>query len=83
MFPCPCCGNRTLSEEPPGSFEVCPVCYWEDDFAQAEDADLSGGANEVSLSQARDNYARIGASAPEHVGRVRAPTSAELPARGG
>ncbi|NLK46035.1 MAG: hypothetical protein GX297_05205 [Treponema sp.] len=29
-YPCPCCGNRTLSQPDYGSFEICPVCYWED-----------------------------------------------------
>ena len=33
-FACPCCGYLTLSEEPPGTYEVCPVCDWGDDDAQ-------------------------------------------------
>ncbi|MBQ6093927.1 MAG: hypothetical protein IJL09_00855, partial [Lachnospiraceae bacterium] len=28
-FRCPCCGFYTLEEV--GTYEVCPVCYWEDD----------------------------------------------------
>lgn len=24
-----CCGNCTLSIKLPGTFEICPVCYWE------------------------------------------------------
>ncbi|MGW2848911.1 CPCC family cysteine-rich protein, partial [Streptomyces sp. NPDC001274] len=27
-YPCPCCGHRVLGEMP-GSYEICPVCFWE------------------------------------------------------
>jgi hypothetical protein len=63
-FPCPCCGYRTMSEQPPGTFEICPVCYWEDDNVQFDDPTLEGGANEESLDQARANFARLGAISP-------------------
>lgn len=26
---CPCCGYRTIKKR--GYYEICPVCYWEDD----------------------------------------------------
>ena len=55
-FPCPCCGKSTLTEEPPGTYEICPVCGWEDDDAQFRNADLSGGANEMSLNEARAKF---------------------------
>jgi hypothetical protein len=62
MVPCPCCGFRTLSEH--AGFELCPVCYWEDDGQNDGDADtVRGGPNNLlSLSEARENYATIGAS---------------------
>jgi hypothetical protein len=28
-YPCPCCGFVTLGER--SAFEICPVCFWEDD----------------------------------------------------
>lgn len=28
-FVCPCCGCRTLDER--GAYDICPVCFWEDD----------------------------------------------------
>ena len=28
-YPCPCCEQYTLDEEPPGTFEICEVCDWE------------------------------------------------------
>ncbi|MGI6416366.1 MAG: CPCC family cysteine-rich protein [Thermoguttaceae bacterium] len=77
-FPCPCCGYRTMSEQPPGTFEICPVCYWEDDNVQFDDPTLEGGANEESLDQARANFARLGAISPRFVGSVRAPFPDEL-----
>lgn len=28
-FACPCCGCLTLEER--GGYDICPVCFWEDD----------------------------------------------------
>lgn len=36
-YPCVCCGFLTLAEPPPGTFEICSVCRWEDDNVQARD----------------------------------------------
>ncbi len=57
---CPCCSNLTMSEGNPGSFEICPVCFWEDDGVQNDDPTYAGGANVVSLNEARHNYQTIG-----------------------
>ncbi|EJS66361.1 hypothetical protein CN425_23275 [Bacillus cereus] len=54
-YTCPCCGYKTLEEEPPGTYEICSICFWEDDPVQFKDPDLEGGANEVSLRQAQKN----------------------------
>jgi hypothetical protein len=78
-FSCPCCGNRTLSESPPGTFEVCPVCFWEDDDVQFKNPSFAGGANRVSLEEARMNYRAFGASMPEHRQHVRTPRLSEIP----
>lgn len=52
--PCACCGKETL---PPNSvFEICPVCGWEDDDIQNEHPDFGGGANIMSLNQAKEAY---------------------------
>jgi hypothetical protein len=53
VFPCPCCGSLTLDEEPPGTFYICPVCWWEDDNVQAADPNYRGGANKESLNEVR------------------------------
>lgn len=56
LFECPCCGNFTRSTEEYGSYEICEVCGWEDDPVQALNPDFKGGANELSLNEAREKY---------------------------
>ena len=76
-LPCPCCGFRTLEEF--GDFELCPVCYWEDDGQGDADADVvRGGPNgTLSLSEARRNFEEFGACDLIHVGSVRGPFDSE------
>jgi hypothetical protein len=57
LHPCPCCGFRTLLDEERGSYEICGVCAWEDDFVQYRDPDYRGGANAESLNEARAAFA--------------------------
>ncbi|MDX5475933.1 MAG: hypothetical protein LPK00_10410 [Bacillaceae bacterium] len=60
-FTCPCCRNKTLKEEPPGTYEICNICLWEDDGVQFNDPDdYEGGANAVSLKRAQKNYNLFG-----------------------
>lgn len=54
MFECPCCGKRTLDDE--GHYDICSVCGWEDDPIQRDDPDYDGGANVMSLNQARKAF---------------------------
>ena len=49
---CPICGQYDFTYE----FEVCPVCKWEHDIVQEEDTDYKGGANKMSVNQAREAY---------------------------
>jgi hypothetical protein len=79
-YPCPVCGNLTLLRKPPGTYDLCPVCWWEDDGVQFENPDRRGGANAPSLNEARENYARFGASDPDLAGEVRLPLPEEIPA---
>jgi hypothetical protein len=77
--PCPCCGFLTLADRPPGTYAICPVCWWEDDDVQARDPDHTGGANRLSLRQAQESFGRCGASDPEALSKVRPPTADEQP----
>jgi hypothetical protein len=78
-YPCPCCGFLTLSEVPPGTFEICPVCNWEDDDVQFNNIDFTGGANEESLRVARENFKKFKASSIKYLKEVRPPYSDEIP----
>jgi hypothetical protein len=49
-------------DEAPGSYEICPICYWEDDLTQLRFPRMSWGANRVSLIEAQENYFRDGVS---------------------
>jgi hypothetical protein len=75
-FQCPCCGYYTLDDRA-GTFGICPVCYWEDDIVQFNDPNYEGGANEISLSKARENFKRIGAISEEYLDCVRNPLDEE------
>jgi rubredoxin len=76
-YECPCCGNITFDEKPPGTYDICPVCFWEDDPVQFLNPDYIGGANKVSLKQAKINYLKFGASSEEFINKVRPPTRSE------
>jgi hypothetical protein len=75
---CPCCGCFTLEEEPPGTFAICEVCWWEDDHAQYRNPELTGGANVPCLRQARAEYLFRGAADPDVRHRVRPPRADEV-----
>lgn len=77
-YKCPCCGYFTLSEEPPGTFEICPVCYWEDDNVQFNDPTYPNGANEICLEDAKKNYLEYGAISKEFMKRTRKPVQEEM-----
>ena len=55
VFKCPVCGQYTF-QSGPGSYEICPICGWEDDKAQYKDPNLKGGANRFSLKEYKEQY---------------------------
>ncbi|MGK6310278.1 CPCC family cysteine-rich protein [Variovorax sp. DT-64] len=81
-FQCHCCNLFTLGSPPDGSFEICPVCGWEDDPIQSRDPEYAGGANRVSLVEARQNYLSYGASDQAMLNFVRRPLDTELSPHG-
>ncbi len=80
-YQCPCCGNYTLDER--GKYEICPVCFWEDDNAKKvygqPAPERPEGPNHVQLSQARENYQRFGYAEERNRSHVRQPRPDELP----
>ena len=59
-FQCPCCDYFTLTRQ--GGYEVCPVCYWEDDGTGLAALDAVSTSNHTTLRTARLNFERIGAT---------------------
>lgn len=57
---CPCCGYPTLHGRE--TYEICPLCWWEDDGQDDSDADevLGGPNGKYSLTAARRNFATFG-----------------------
>lgn len=78
-YPCPCCGFLTMSSLERDTFDICPVCYWEDDYIQFNDMDYAGGANEISLNEARQNFKKHGTSSLKFQNNVRQPLQDEIP----
>ncbi len=72
LYPCPCCGYLTLNQKPPGTYLICPVCFWEDSTTDEYDP-LSWNSNKVSLPQAQRNFIAFGACESEWVHDVRKP----------
>ncbi|WP_201027435.1 CPCC family cysteine-rich protein [Paraglaciecola hydrolytica] len=57
LFACPCCHYRTLTSQ--GAYEICTVCFWEDDGASEPDDNSS--PNHMSVAQGQINFAKFGA----------------------
>ncbi|MBA3943825.1 MAG: hypothetical protein H0X37_04605 [Herpetosiphonaceae bacterium] len=78
---CPCCGHYTLDER--GGYDICPVCFWEDD----DETEVYGqpaterprGPNSVHLWQARKNFLAFRASEERTKQWVRPPRRDEMP----
>lgn len=51
--PCPCCGKGMIE---PNCFDICEICNWEDDNLQYAHPNYRGGANYMSLNEAREAY---------------------------
>lgn len=73
-YPCPCCGHQVFAE-PPGSYDICMICFWEDDAAQLRFPQLADATNVVSLAEAQQNYVKFGAIEERFAGDVRKPTA--------
>jgi hypothetical protein len=64
-------------QQPPGSYDVCPVCFWEDDVVALRWPDRGGTANVPSLIEAQRTYAAVGAIEERFADKVRPPTDDE------
>jgi len=73
-FQCPCCGYFTLDEV--GAYDICPVCFWEDDGTTGEHGFAPNG---VDLQTARANFQEFGAVSERNKNHVRPPRADEKP----
>ncbi|WP_317854486.1 CPCC family cysteine-rich protein [Chakrabartyella piscis] len=77
-YKCPCCGYYTFAEKPNGTYDICEVCFWEDDPIQLDEPTYEGGANRVSLLQAQQNFLSFGACEKEMIPYTRKPNLDEF-----
>lgn len=75
---CRCCNYNTLSQFPNGTYEICEICYWEDDQYQTENPNEEVSPNRVSLNQAKQNFETFGACELEMKINVRKPTNTDI-----
>ena len=61
-YRCPVCGRHYFDEI--GRYEICPVCGWEKDKVQERFIGMRGGANKLSLAEAREMFRETGTSDP-------------------
>jgi hypothetical protein len=73
-YPCPGCGFLVF-EEPSGSYDICPICGWEDDHVQLRFPSMAGGANKDSLARHQQRWIkRLPLTVQERRGLRRDPT---------
>jgi len=70
-FTCPCCGYKVFTQEP-GSFEICEICYWEDE-AKLLRYPKEKGSNDLSLIESQLNFEKHQVSEPSLKCLVRSP----------
>ncbi|WP_249899684.1 CPCC family cysteine-rich protein [Paenibacillus sp. PK3_47] len=56
LFPCPCCGYKSLQST--GEYDICQVCFWEDDGIRTQEKYSS--PNHMTLKQGQDHFAVLG-----------------------
>lgn len=50
---CPCCCYLTLPNR--GNYDICPLCYWEDDGKSYNEIDSDSSVNHATLREYRKN----------------------------
>ncbi|QZZ21630.1 hypothetical protein J5X98_03990 [Leptothermofonsia sichuanensis E412] len=67
LYPCPCCGYLVLFEPPPGTYLICPICFWED----------IDPVPKSCLRAAQRHFLECGACDPQWSNQVRCPVTAD------
>jgi len=76
-YKCFCCGYYTFEENVIINHDICPVCAWENDGIQNFNHTFCGGANEVSLNEARENFKLFDVSNKDYLDLIRKPREDE------
>ena len=67
---CPCCGYKTIDER--GNYDICKVCWWEDDGLDNKHSTMASGPNNsINLAQARYNYLTCGLYNPRRTDLIK------------
>jgi hypothetical protein len=72
-FTCPCCGYKVFND-PPGSDDICPICFWQDDIVQLRFPKTTG-ANHVPLIKAQKTFKKFKVSEYRYQSNVRDPVA--------
>lgn len=57
LMACPCCGYTTIESR--GQYDICEVCFWEDDGS--DDPHRYSSPNRMTLLDAKQNFQSMGA----------------------
>lgn len=69
LMQCDCCDYFTIPEG--DDYEICPVCFWEQDSSGISELEDPSGANHgLSLREGRENFISHGACAPQFKAKV-------------
>lgn len=80
---CRCCGYYTLvGTKEDIAWDICPVCFWENDVFE-DNEKIYSGANHETLTQGRENYKKFAACDLKCVSFVRCPLPQEMPENNG
>ncbi|MEF2979210.1 CPCC family cysteine-rich protein [Subtercola sp. YIM 133946] len=71
---CMVCGNFTVR---PVGWDVCRVCFWEDDGVI--EPDRHSASNHMTVAEGREAFARYGAVEERFASKVRPPRKRERP----
>lgn len=66
LYPCPCCGYRTLKES--AEYFICAVCYWEDDGTLIDTS--FSRVNSMTLLEAKNNFNMYGVILEKYKSKV-------------
>lgn len=73
---CPVCLFHTLDSI--GAYDICPVCFWEDDMTGRHSCKARSAPNKwLTVEQAQANYKEFGASSHDRLQHVREPLDIE------